>query len=237
MAVFRVAKNKNFTTMSNVHLRDKDLSLKAKGLLSMFLSLPDEWHYSISGIVSICKENETAVTSAIKELKRYGYLEVRKKLANETESRRLEYEYIVYETPHLQGIENQGTGNQCLEDLYHEDPDIEVQDPENQEQLNTEETNTERSNTEEVNTEHVKRIRHKYGEYQNVYLSDEDMQKLMQEFPQDYEERISRLSNYIACKGTKYANHLAVIRSWARKEGKKMKPVYDYSFEFGKDGY
>ena len=55
MAVFRVEKNSNYTTMCNYHLRDQNLSLKAKGLLSLFLSLPDAWHYSIRGIVAISK--------------------------------------------------------------------------------------------------------------------------------------------------------------------------------------
>ena len=55
MAVFRVKKNENFTTMCNIHLRDKSLSLKAKGMLSIFLSLPDEWHYSVKGLAGICQ--------------------------------------------------------------------------------------------------------------------------------------------------------------------------------------
>lgn len=63
-------------------------------------------------------------------------------------------------------------------------------------------------------------IRHKYGSYNNVLLSDEDMDKLKDEFPTDYEARIERLSEYIASKGAKYKNHLATIRSWARKEKK-----------------
>ena len=66
-----------------------------------------------------------------------------------------------------------------------------------------------------------KPTRHKYGEYKNVLLSDEDMEKLKSEFPKDWENRIERLSEYIASKGTKYKNHLAVIRSWARKDKKQ----------------
>ena len=58
MSVFRINKTKNYTVMSNHHLREKKMSLKAKGLLSMMLSLPDDWNYSIAGLVSICKENE-----------------------------------------------------------------------------------------------------------------------------------------------------------------------------------
>ena len=65
-----------------------------------------------------------------------------------------------------------------------------------------------------------KKVRHKHGEYQNVLLTDEDMQKLQSEFPTDWQERIERLSEYMASKGASYKNHLATIRAWARKEVK-----------------
>lgn len=70
-----------------------------------------------------------------------------------------------------------------------------------------------------------KPVRHKYGEYKNVLLSDEDMKKLQAEFPADYQERIERLSGYIASTGKSYKNHLATIRNWARKD-KEQKPTY-----------
>lgn len=69
-----------------------------------------------------------------------------------------------------------------------------------------------------------KDIRHKYGEYQNVLLTDTDMEKLKAEFPADYEERIERLSSYIASTGKSYKNHLATIRNWARKDAEKVAP-------------
>ena len=75
MAVIRINKTQNYTVMSNYHLKEKDMSLKAKGLLSLMLSLPDNWDYSISGLVSICKENETEIKSILKELEEFGYLE------------------------------------------------------------------------------------------------------------------------------------------------------------------
>ena len=91
MSVFRVNKDKNYTVMSNYHLRDKQMSLKAKGLLSIMLSLPEDWDYTIRGLVCICKEGETAVKSTLNELKKLGYLYIEKQLPNETESGRLEY--------------------------------------------------------------------------------------------------------------------------------------------------
>ena len=74
MSVFRVNKNSNYTVISNYHLRDMNLSLKAKGLLSFMLSLPDNWNYSEMGLVSCLKENRSAIRSALKELEECGYL-------------------------------------------------------------------------------------------------------------------------------------------------------------------
>lgn len=74
MSVFRINKNKNYTVMSNYHLKDKTLSLKAKGLLSIMLSLPDNWDYSIQGLTKICKEGEMAIKSSLSELKEHSYL-------------------------------------------------------------------------------------------------------------------------------------------------------------------
>ena len=73
MAVIRISKTKGFTVMSNYHLRDKNLTLKAKGLLSMMLSLPDGWHYSVRGLASICKEGVSSISATIRELDDCGY--------------------------------------------------------------------------------------------------------------------------------------------------------------------
>ena len=95
--VFKVEKNKNYTVMSNYHLRDKNLSLKAKGLLSFMLSLPDDWDYSLNGLCSICKESEGAIKSTLKELKDNGYLVIEKVRG---EKGYFEYNYIIYEHPY-----------------------------------------------------------------------------------------------------------------------------------------
>lgn len=73
--VFRVERNKNFTVMSNHHFKNKDLSLKAKGLLSLMLSLPEDWNYNIRGLVSLSRDGIDSVRSAIKELEHYMYVE------------------------------------------------------------------------------------------------------------------------------------------------------------------
>lgn len=128
MAVFRVHKTKNYTLMSNHHLRDKDLSLKAKGLLSVMFSLPDSWNYSIPGLCAILKENETAVKSTIKELKATGYLIVDKKKPCKEEGRsKFEYIYNIYETPHevSDNSNNQEAFFQGIETLVLEVPEVE----------------------------------------------------------------------------------------------------------------
>lgn len=140
MAIFRVEKNNNYTVMSNYHFREKDMSLKAKGLLSLMLSLPEHWDYSIAGLVTICKENETSIKSALDELKEFGYLEVKKYLPNQTESGRIEYEYIVYEQS--KHNEKQEGKKQGVENLG-----VEFLGVENQGQLNTNKLNTKELNT------------------------------------------------------------------------------------------
>ncbi len=159
-SVCRVNKNANYTVMSNYHLRSTNLSLKAIGLLSKVLSLPENWDYSISGLTAICKEKETAIKAALDELKHWGYLVVTKLMPNETNSGRIEYVYDFYEysekdTPDAdqndddtydedgdvstvsvkkapQGAEKQGIENLPLEILP-----IEIQAVENQGQINT----------------------------------------------------------------------------------------------------
>lgn len=126
MSVFRIEKTNNYTVMSNYHLREREMSLKAKGLLSLMLSLPNDWDYTIEGLVTICKENETAVKSTLNELKDFGYLEI---LKVQNKKGQFEYEYNIYEKPQSKKPE--------VENLGVENPSVE-----NQGQLNTNKQNT-----------------------------------------------------------------------------------------------
>ena len=150
MSIIRVNKNKNYTTMSNYHFRDNRLSLKAKGLLSEMLSLPDDWDYSISGLVAINKENETSIKSTLDELKKYGYLVVNKLLPNKTETGRIEYVYDIYEKPKQEG-EKQGVENLGVEFLG-----VENQAVENQGQINTNNKLTNNKINNNKNTNNIK---------------------------------------------------------------------------------
>lgn len=142
MSVIRVEKSKNYTIMSNAHLRDKELSLKAKGLLSVVLSLPDNWEYSLSGLASICKESVTAIRSAINELQDMGYAKVEKLYPEKEAGRsRIEYSYTFFENK--QNKESQDIGSQGIENLHVESLHVE-----NRMQINTNELNTDELNTD-----------------------------------------------------------------------------------------
>ena len=133
--------------MSNIHLRDKNISLKAKGLLSVALSLPDDWNYSLSGLASICKESITAIRSAIKELCQNGYATVEKLYPEKDCGRsQIEYVYTFYEEP--QNTERQNKENQDIENLH-----VEGEQVEDVIQINTNKLNIDKENTKEINTD------------------------------------------------------------------------------------
>ena len=102
MAIFKIEKNKNYTVMSNYHLRDKNLSYKAKGLLSFMLSLPEDWDYSLAGLCAISKESKDGIRTILKELQEYHYLVIEK---SRNDKGLFEYNYLIYEVPHKLEIE------------------------------------------------------------------------------------------------------------------------------------
>jgi hypothetical protein len=97
MAVFRIEKTTNYTIMSNHHLRNKTLTLKAKGLLSQMLSLPEEWNYTLTGLAEINRERIDAIRTAIWELEQAGYI-VRRQ-GRDTRGKMAAIEYVIYEVP------------------------------------------------------------------------------------------------------------------------------------------
>ena len=116
MSVIRINKTKNYTVMSNYHFKDKRLSLKAKGLLSQMLSLPEKWDYTVAGLVSLNKESKSALQAALKELEESGYL-----VRTRTQDKKGQFDYIydIYELPcHREPqTENQFTDNPCTENV------------------------------------------------------------------------------------------------------------------------
>ena len=151
MAVFRVEKNRGYTVMSNHHLRNAGLSLKSKGLLSMMLSLPEDWNYTTRGLAKICKEGTDSIGSALKELERAGYI-IRNRL-RDSKGKIVDVEYVIYETPHPPD-----TGQPCEDEPDTACPDTENPDMdnpclENRPQLNKEKRNPEEQNTHSPSTE------------------------------------------------------------------------------------
>ena len=144
MAVIRVEKNKNYTVMSNVHLRDKALSLKAKGLLSLILSLPDDWQYNVKGLAAISKEGRSGITSGLQELEAAGYLE-RRQLRGE-HGKLAQVEYVVFEAPRPPLAENPATAKPATADPATENPVTGKPVTEDRAQISTEEQITEKQN-------------------------------------------------------------------------------------------
>ena len=132
MSVFKIEKNKNYTVMSNYHLRDKNLTYKAKDLLSFMLSLPDDWDYSLNGLCAISKESKDGIRSVLKELQEYHYLEIEKIRG---EKGYFEYNYLIYELPNFK--DNEKENNPGMENPYLDIPDVEQPDMEITTQINT----------------------------------------------------------------------------------------------------
>ena len=141
MAVYRVQRTRDYTVMSNYHLKDKGLTLKSKGLLSMILSLPEEWNYTTRGLASICKEGVDAIGSALKELETAGYI-VRRQLRG-ANGRITDTEYIIYEQPQPKKLD------MLPSDVVSpdtENPDMVKPDTEKPAELNIEKSNTQKQN-------------------------------------------------------------------------------------------
>ena len=153
MAVFRVEKTKDFTVMSNHHLRNTELSLKAKGLLSLMLSLPEDWDYTTKGLAHICRDGVDSITTALKELERHGYL-TRQRLRNEN-GQLGDIEYTIHEKP-VTGVK-QGVSpkreNPRQVNPRQAKPEQAEPEQENPAQLNTNRSNTNSEKTYPPNTQ------------------------------------------------------------------------------------
>ena len=150
MAVFRIERTRDYTVMSNHHLRNGKLSLKAKGLLSMMLSLPEDWNYTTRGLAAICKEGVDAIGGALRELETAGYI-VRHQL-RDRQGRISDTEYVIYEQPQPK---NPDTPQPDTASPDTENPDMEKPDTEKPAELNIEKSNTQKSITHESSTDSI----------------------------------------------------------------------------------
>ena len=227
MAVFRVEKNSNYTVMSNYHLRDTRLSLKAVGLLSKMLSLPEKWNYSVEGLVKICREKSDCIMNTIRELERAGYIE-----RNQRRDENGCYgpiEYIIYEEPREAEMaeESPNQDKPMLEEPrsekpYPENPDTVKPSSEKLGQLNTYQSNKDKLNTDVLNidsfhscvmqkpaperSERRKVSAEEYAEYREIIRENIDYDILCYDHPARA-ERIDELVEIITetvCSGKKY---------------------------------
>lgn len=171
MAVFRIEKQKNYTVMSNYHLQDRTLSYKAKGLLSFMLSLPEDWDYSMKGLVTVSKENIKAIRSILNELKEHGYLEIQQ---TRGEKGYYKYEYIIREIP-LDVLQEKN--NPDTQKGY-----IDTGDSEKEQQINTNKQNPKeqivkdvKSNFPFVDLEELNPLTHRLIKRKYIDIEDTDI--------------------------------------------------------------
>ena len=186
MAVFRLERTRDYTVMSNHHLRDKRLSLKAKGLLSQMLSLPDDWDYTLSGLAYINRESKDAIRSAVNELERAGY--VQRHQTTNASGKFSVNEYIIYERP----ISTNPSPEKPSSDIPT--PDKPLQD--NPTQINTKKSKKEKQSTDLQNIDSIPSFRNSpkskrsesanaYQDYRDLICENIEYENLKQQNPCD----------------------------------------------------
>lgn len=232
MAVLRKAHKSNFTVIDNQVFKS-NLSLKARGLLSTMLSLPDNWHFTEAGLVSILpKDGRDSLRAAIKELETERFL-MREQMRDEN-GKLGDYVWTFCDYPQVenqpqQNIETQVNCVRQVENPVSENPTLDSPTSVNHTQLNTKQSNTDGESKKGASTDGYATAPAKaapekkgtYGLYGNVKLTNTDLSKLKAEFPTDWQERIDRLSTYMDSSGKSYKNHLVTIRNWARRDAER----------------
>lgn len=195
----------DYTKVPNHYLRDKELSLKAKGLLTQILSLPEDWRLGITVFEGMNSDGQVAIASALKELEARGYLE-RRTVRQGIKIVRVDY--ILF--PNLQNLNqgqlNQGTVNRDM--LNHEN-------------LNgIKELSNKGLSVKELSNKELSNKAHTVGrgDFKNVVLTDEEYEKLKNEIGDDCDEAINHLSKSMAMHNTTYANHYNTVLAWYRED-------------------
>ena len=226
MAIIRVEKRSNFTVVDNTFIRDTNLSLKAKGLMLLMLSLPPEWDYSIAGLSAICQEGKTAIRNCLKELEDNYYL-IRERRNNEKGY--FVYEYILKEIPEAPHTGNQHTDVVSAAGAHIEELGAAAENTENRTQINKDELNKKELKKDLSNTERVRGITTTEAfELLDELLEDQELKELYLDYIQVREEigvplnqrglkmliaRCERLSEYnISMQKTMLEN--ACIHQW-----------------------
>ncbi len=220
----RVVKNDNYTAISNICLRKKEMSLKAKGLLVLCLSLPESWDYTIAGLVTLSNDGRDSVTAALNELERFGFLNIEKSRIKGTFARFYTFYENPSDNPCYNNISTVTDFPTRCDDFNHNGFSVTV----NPMQLcrngstvtdNPEEINT-KNQINKKNTETKKR-KISFGEFQNVFLTEKENKKLKEIYITEnkFNEAVAILSNYKEANGKKYKSDYAVLNrtNWVFK--------------------
>lgn len=217
MAVFRVERTRDYTVMSNHHLRDKNLSLKAKGLLSQMLSLPEDWDYTLAGLSRINRESKDAIRSAVNELEKAGY--VQRHQTTDASGKFSGNEYVIHECPVLPEPEEPS-----LEKPTTDNPSTGKPSSENPTQLNTKRQKKEKQNTDSRSTDSIPSFREpaaapppeakrteaasvsEYESYRDLICENIEYGHLIRQFPYDVEtiDEIVELMLEVVCAKRKF---------------------------------
>ena len=205
MAVIRVNKTKDYVVMSNYHFKEKNMSLKAKGLLSEMLSLPDDWDYSIKGLSSLNKDSKDAIMSALSELQDFGYLKMTKLEPKDSPKGQFDCIYDIYEYP----MRKNRFGKT---------------DSENPTLLNI---NNKVFKNKILNNTKAHSEKKEYMPY--VHMQEKEYQTLIDKYGEKFTQRcIEVLNNYKGACGKKYKSDYLAILNWVvgrvDQEGIKKEP-------------
>lgn len=220
MAVIRVNKTKDFTVMSNAHFKEREMSLKAKGLLSLMLSLPDEWDYSIVGLATLSKDGDKGTRQALIELEKLGY--VKRTPAKDEKGRFAGYDYDIFENPLEKSplTEKRSTEKRSTEKRSTEKPSTEKGA-----QLNTNTLTTDLSKTNESSIDVVKGApdygcdEDKLQPFRKLLLSDNQVGDLLDKMGLEmFDEYVIRLEEYIERTGANVKSHYATILKWYNED-------------------
>lgn len=205
MTVFRVNKNKDFVTMGKYHFKEKRMSLKAKGLLSEMLSLPDDWDYSVLGLTEINLESRNCINSILNELEEFGYLQ---RTRNYVNGKIDSWTYDIYEKPLY-------PKNEDIENV-----DIEKLDIENCTQLNNKELNNKELNNKQYKENAKRKFSKPTLEEINQYCLERNNGINAEAFYDFYESK-----DWYVGKN-KMKDWKACVRTWERREETKAKPRF-----------
>lgn len=221
MAVIRVNKTKDFTVMSNAHFKERGMSLKAKGLLSLMLSLPDEWDYSIGGLATLSKDGDKGTRKALVELEAFGY--VKRTLAKDQNGLFAGYDYDIFENPQDAPLAEK----RSTEKRSTEKPSTVKRSTEKGTQLNTNTLTTNQLKTDVLSTDVVKggeppdydNDDDKLVPFKGLMLSENQMCDLLDKMGLEaFDEYVFRLQAFIENTGANVKSHYATILKWYNED-------------------